>query len=245
MAKDPSRSKVIQGLAEQLRRIERSQRRFVAANGSATLSSGIRALDRLLPEEGFGRGTIVEWLADGQGTGVATLAILAARQATATGGAFVVIDPQQQFYPPAAAGWGINLDHTTIVRTNRTPDTLWALEQSLQCTGVAAAWCWVDRLNNRMFRRLQLAAETGGGIGLLLRPAATRRGPSWADVRLLVQPLPSQSDSCGRRLRIELLHCRGGMSGQSLELEISDETSDVHLVPQLAAATCAERAAGA
>jgi len=49
----------------------------------------------------------------------------------------------------------------------------------------------------------------------------------------------------GRRLRIELLACRGGKSGAAVELEICDETGVVRLAPQLARAANLRRAAGA
>jgi len=51
----------------------------------------------------------------------------------------------------------------------------------------------VQRLSWLEARRLQLAAEQGGGLGLLIRPEAVRHQPSWADVRLLVEPLPTTS----------------------------------------------------
>ena len=44
-----------------------------------------------------------------------------------------------------------------------------------------------------------------------------RREPTWADVRLLVQPLAGQQP---RQVRVTLLHCRGGGSKGSVELEI-------------------------
>jgi hypothetical protein len=49
-------------------------------------------------------------------------------------------------------------------------------------------------LADREFRRLQLAAETGGTLGLLVRPAQARDEPSWADLRLLVEPVIRTSE---------------------------------------------------
>lgn len=113
-------------------------------------------------------------------------------------------------------------------RVSGASDLLWALEQSLRCPGVAVVVGWIDQINSGPFRRLALAAETGGGVGLLLRPAKFRTQSSWADVRLLVEPLPGGSlHSKGRRLRVELVYCRGRMSGGTIELEIDDETGVV------------------
>jgi hypothetical protein len=58
-------------------------------------------------------------------------------------------------------------------------------------------------LSDRPFRRLQLAAESGGGLGFLVRPMTCRAEPSWAAVRLGVTALPSAELS--RRWRVEAI----------------------------------------
>jgi hypothetical protein len=58
-------------------------------------------------------------------------------------------------------------------------------------------------LSDRPFRRLQLAAEAGGGLGFLVRPMACRAEPSWAAVRLGVSAQPS--GELERRWRVEAL----------------------------------------
>ncbi len=119
-----------------------------------------------------------------------------------------------------------------------------ALDQALRCPAVAAVVAWPEsldgKLDGRTFRRLQLAAEQGGGLGLLIRPESVRSQPSWADVRLLVEPLPSTAPY-GRRMRVVLLRCRGGghrvghhvpmvvVGEQTVEVEIDHET---HPLPE-------------
>jgi protein ImuA len=200
------------------------------------VKSGCSALDQSLPDRGFRRGTLVEWLSGGEGAGTVTLALLVARQACLQGGALVVLDRSREFYPPAAARLGIDLARLIVVQPAGQADHHWALDQSLRCPAVAAALAWPDAmgetLDSRTFRRLQLAAEEGGGLGLLVRPESVRQQPSWADVRLLVEPLPPvpgkgeegrgkrEERRGGRRLKILLLRCRGGTDGRSAELEI-------------------------
>jgi hypothetical protein len=111
---------------------------------------------------------------------------------------------------------------------------------------VAALLTWADRLDGHVFRRIQLSTEEGGSLGLLLRPQEAQGEPSWADVRLGVEPLPAleQDEKVtstlgtkyrapfsgrGRRLRIDLLRCRGSAGGESIEVEIDDETHTVYL----------------
>ena len=210
----------------------------------ATVSTGCEALDRLLPGHGFRRGTLVEWLAAEPGGGAATLAFYAAREAARQGGVLVVLDRAGEFYPPAAIRLGIAIEKLLVVQAVEEAETTWALDQALRCPAVAAAVAWPERLDDRTFRRLQLASEEGGTLGLLVRPQAARAEPSWADVRLGVEPLPA-SAAAARRLRIQVLRCRGSAAGGSVEVEIDDETRPVHLASPLVDPTARRRAARA
>jgi protein ImuA len=191
---------MVEELREQVRRIEGARRRSEAEDGEAVVSSGAPPLDRLLPEGGLLRGSLVEWLVEGEGRGAGMLALIAAREAALEGGAVVVMDRGKSFYPPAAAALGIDLEKLIVVRAGHEKDELWALEQSLACRGVAAVWAPLARLDWRSFRRLQLAAESSGALGLLLRPNQVRGQPSWAHLQLCVgQPLPVESSRGGDR----------------------------------------------
>jgi len=197
----------------------------VTESSAAIVSSCCEALDRLLPAGGFRRGTLVEWLSNSSGSGAGTLAMLVARQAALEGGAVVVMDRHHWFYPPAAAALGVDLEHVIIVRPDTARDEIWALDQSLRCPGVAAVWSSLgDQLDQRDFRRLQLAAEIGASLGLLLRPATVRGKPTWSDVQLLVEPRPTQSADA-RRLHVQLTRCRGHLQPRA---EVDLEIDHVH-----------------
>jgi hypothetical protein len=228
---------LVQTLREEIARIEGTRR----SPDELPVSSGCAALDEILPQRGFRRGSLAEWLHDGDGAGATTLAMLAAREACRQGGTLVVVERQRQFYPPAAVRLGIAPEQLLLVHAGTAADHDWALDQALRCPAVAAVAAWPDalggRLDGRTFRRLQLAAEESGGLGLLVRPARVRHEPSWAEVRLLIQPRPSGSlRSCRRRMRALLLHCRGGGEGRGIELEFNDETHTLHLAARLAPA---------
>jgi hypothetical protein len=245
------------------------------------LSSGLPAVDRLLPGGGLRRGMLMEWV----GSGVAqkwssgveeknihssatpllhystiTLSLLAAREACREGGMMVVVDLARTFYPPAAAAWGIDLTRLIIVRPKNARDALWATVQSLRSPAVAAVWAALDRIDDRAFRRLQLAAQSARAIGLLSRPASARGQPTWADVRLgvkirqgdwetgrqgrndgkkaswspsLLVPPPRRICDLSpsiRRVQIHLLRCRHGRSGGVAWLEIDDAAHAVREV---------------
>jgi hypothetical protein len=187
------------------------------------------AIDELLPQNSFRRGTLVELFGP-----AAALAVVLAREALRPGGTIAVIDQERRFYPPAAASMGIDLARLIVVQPDE-PD--WIVIQALSCPAIDAVLCWPDRLGAKMFRRWQLAAERGGSIGLLARPLTARGGPSWADVQLVVTPLAFD------RWRLE-------MQGQRPCVEFSiDERGSIHdclrMVPELAGAAAAFRAAGA
>jgi protein ImuA len=207
---------IVAELTERVRLIECPRQR-----PEGLFSSGHRRLDHLLPEGGFRRGTLVEWLAGCRGSGAGTLALLAARQAALQGGAIVVIDPDARFYPPGALHLGIELEQVIVVRPASEEDHAWAVDQTLRTRGVAAVWCAVPRQDDHTLRRWQLAAETTGALGLLLRPEAVRHDPSWAELRLLVEPLVrTRRAGRARQQRITLLRSRSGHSGRMIEIEL-------------------------
>jgi protein ImuA len=161
------------------------------------------------------------------------LAVAAAREAVGDGGAAIVIDRNQGFYPPAAVACRLDLASTIVVHPANEADERWALDQALRCPHAAAVLAWPRRLDGRTFRRLQLAAETSGAVGLLVRPAAAQREPSWADIRLAVAP---RAAPCGGwQLGVRILRARGSRlhgdpAGERAEIvvEIDPVSGDIH-----------------
>jgi len=242
-----SRAQVMEGLRDQLGRWGAVS----LAEEAAVFSCGAAAVDGLLPAGGLRHGMLVEWLGDFGRSGAVTLGLLAAREACREGGVLVVLDRAQTFYPPAAAAWGIDLNRLIVVHPQNARDELWAAVQALRSPVVAAMWANIERLDARAFRRLQLAAEAGRTLGVLVRPITARGQPSWADVRLEVSArswdLKSEDWKDGRlrmndeRLRrtkithpssfifhltryvhVELTHCHSGRPGAAVTLEIDD-----------------------
>lgn len=237
-----ARDQLLQALREQINRLEGARR---PGGNRGVVSSGCEPLDRLLPDKGFRGGTLVEWLTVGDGSGRETLAFGTAREACREGGAVVVLDHTGEFYPPAAVRLGIPLEQMIVVRARSRADNTWALDQALRCPAVAAVVAWPAKLDGHTFRRLQLAAEEGGGLGLLVRPEAARREPSWAEVRLWIEPLPTAAPETPRRLKIQVLRSPHRRSGGSVEVEIDHETHLVYLAGRLAHPANPRRAAGA
>jgi hypothetical protein len=94
----------------------------------------------------------------------------------------------------------------------RTPESLWAFEQTLGsgASDVALAWA-AQSPRTRDIRRLQLAAERGRSLGVLFRPHRAARESSPAVLRVAIEPKPEGA-------RITLLKSRGGARG-SIEVQ--------------------------
>jgi hypothetical protein len=234
---------------------------LAGAEDAPVFSCGTAAIDRLLPGGGLRHGMLVEWVGKKEQQGsraaeqqrrngyrssalplfcssTATLSLLSAREACREGGALVVIDRRQTFYPPAAAAWGIDLERLIVVRPHSARDEMWAAVESLRSPAVAAMWTAVDRLDSRAFRRLQLAAQAGRTLGLIMRPARARAEPSWADVTLEAGPLSfvrcplhsrhgSRTTDHGRHVQVHVLRTRHGCAGESAAIEIDDANHTV------------------
>lgn len=85
-----------------------------------------------------------------------------------------------------------------VIRPDSEADEIWAIDQALRCPGVAAVVGWPRRVAPTPLRRWQLAAKASGVVGLLVRPAAARQQPTWAEVRVQVQPASHGQTAGGR-----------------------------------------------
>ncbi len=209
-------------LAREVKHIEVAGRATHADLGrtKAIFSTGCEALDGCLPERGYASGTVVEYLQGHMSSGATTLALVAAREAlTKTDRFCVVVDWEQRFYPPAAAALGIDLKRVVIVRPHSLAERLWAIDQALQSPAIAAVVAQVEQMDDRAARRLQLAAERGGSVGLLVRGSASQHHPSWAEVQWMVQPIAERSNH--RQLQLDLIRARGASRLSSVRVQLN------------------------
>jgi hypothetical protein len=229
---------LVEALAVQVRRCETARR----PRSSSAISTGYAALDRALAGAsmttgGLARGTLVEWLSADGGCGATALALAAARQACGETGTLVVLDRRRTFYPLAAAARGIDLSRLLVVRPQSDRDETWAIDQALRSGGASAVLAWSEKLDDHLFRRLQLAAEAGDTLGLFVRPARAVAEPSWAEVRMLVEPLaslPAGDGRASRRVQITLLRSpgRAALQARRVMLDLEDPLQGEDIEPQ-------------
>ena len=144
------------------------------------LPTGFAALDEYLPDGGWPRTGLIEFLVSRFGSGELTLLV-----------------PVQTAPVAALVSCGVVLERVAVVGTCGTRQDarfrgdpgIWAFEQTLGSGACDAVLGWLRLVKTRDIRRLQLAAERGRTLGVLFRPRRAAREASAAVLRLSVEPL--------------------------------------------------------
>ena len=192
-----------------------------------TVSTGSPDLDRAL-SGGWPLGVLTELLVDLYGIGEFRLLIPVLNALSrGTKKSMALIAPPYIPYAPAFVRRGVDISRLLVVNCHRRIDVLWATEQALRSGTCAAVLVWSDGSDERLLRRLQLAAEEGaagersankrgpgneGCWAVLFRPSHFRRQRSPAALRIALQPGRSSGIS------MNIFKNRGG---QPQKLEIS------------------------
>ncbi len=225
MIADPTQNTRKQTIVELRSRLRAWERRWPQV-ATAFISTGCDALDAMFPGHGVRRGSLVEWVGDGDASGAGTLSLLVGRRLCGTDRPAILVDFQQQIYPVALSAFGFDLSTLVVVRPHSEREALWACEESLRCKAVAVVWARIEHLTGIAFRRLQLAAEESGGVGFFVRSAAALKQPSWADVRLRVVPRPAHGESpC---FQMQVASSRGKTMRSAADIEIDALRGTLH-----------------
>jgi hypothetical protein len=186
----------------------------------------LAGLDVLAGPKAFARGAVHEILCEKrQGPGMFFATVLA--RAACGEKAIVWSDPQRRLYPPAIAAAGIPLSRLVLLWPKNEKDELWALSESLRCSGVGVALACPKQLSTIEARRLQLAAERGGGVGILLRPNSAASTPYAAATRWLVSAMSGERTV--QKWKVQLIHGHGGQVGKTIVLEACRATNSVRV----------------
>ena len=184
-----------------------------AAPARPVWSTGCGSLDARLPGGGWPAASLIEVLLDDTGLGEVQLFLpaLVECQRNLQGGIgdapwLVWIAPPHEPYAPALAQQGIELGRLLVVRPTTATEALWAAEQALSSGVCAAVLLWLKGTDDRWLRRLKLAAEAGGALGVLFRPERHRFESSPATLRLVV----TKGSPCAH---VDLLKVQGGRPG--------------------------------
>ena len=218
---------VLNALRERIQRLEGG-----AARPRTVLPFGIQAIDQHLPEGGLALGALHEVAGGGQGAiDGAAAALFAAGIAARTRGQILWCVTRQDLFAPAIAQAGLLPDRVIYVDAGNETSILACFEEGLRHGGLGAVVAEVARLSMTASRRLQLAAEGSGALGIAIRrwrrqtEAVDFGQPTAAVTRWRVTALPSTPlpvPGVGRaRWQLELIRCRAGDSAD-FEVEACD-----------------------
>ena len=176
--------------------------------------SGFPELDASLPGGGWPVGAIAELMSDAIGIGGLSLLVPVLSRLARAGRYIAWIAPPYLPYAPALAQRGLPLQRVLLIQTRSLQQSLWATEQALRCPAVGAVLGWPASIVDKNVRRLQLAAEAGGSLGILYRPPEAARESSPAALRLRLHAAPDG-------LVIEIQKSRGGAAGLKLRVGVA------------------------
>jgi protein ImuA len=218
----PRSSRASQGTVTALQAaIARIERGGGAAARHGSVPLGVAEIDGVLPGGGFAAGVVHEVTGSAGGGFVALLAGRFAGPVLWC----VMVSSRTELYGPGLAAFGLDTRRLVIARCANRQDMLWAMEEGLRDSTLATVVAEPDRpVALTASRRLQLAAETGGTTGLVLRrgTAEAALSPSavfsrWQADSVAALGVPG-APAEGVRWRLELLRCRGDISGKSRRL---------------------------
>lgn len=180
----------------------------------ASVGSGFAELDAALPGGGWPRAALTELTLEREGIGELRLTLPALARLQAEGRSIVWVDPPYRPYAPALAGAGLDLARLIVVRGCSPSEALWAYEQALRAPECAAAFAWMNAHEERVLRRLQVAAREGRTWGVLWRRPGQRASATAAPLRLALAPAQGQ-------LAVRVLKRRGAELAAPIVLDLA------------------------
>ena len=230
---------IVEELRERIQRLEGA-----AARRRTVLPFGVKEIDRRLPGGGLALGALHEVAGGGNGAiDGAAAALFTAGIAARTRGRVLWCLVRHDLFAPAIAQAGLSPDRVIYVEASDEKSVLACFEEGLRHGGLGAVVAEVARLSMTASRRLQLAAEGSGVIGIAIRrwrrqtEAADFGQPTASVTRWRVSVLPSTPlpvPGVGRaRWQVELIRCRAGESAD-FEVEACDAKGRLALPADLA-----------
>lgn len=229
-------SRVIDDLRERIAHLEGT-----VARKAVVLPFGIPDMDGRLPGGGLAYGAIHEIAGGGAGTiDGAAAALFAGGIAARSRGKVLWCLTRPDLFAPALSQAGLHPDRVIFCEADKEEDVLASMEEGLSFGGLAAVVGELVRLPMTASRRLQLAAEKTGTIGLIVRrwrrqtEASDFGNPTASTTRWRISVLPSEpipTAGVGRaRWLAELMRVK---AGESCEFEIGacDVSGRVCLLP--------------
>jgi hypothetical protein len=198
--------------------------RGASASPAAGIATGFADLDAQLGG-GWPEGALVEILHAHAGIGEFRLLLPALARLSREPRWIALVAPPYIPYAPALVRAGVDLSRVLVIWSrdcaNAASDALWAAEQALRAGTCSTMLAWprvsrpgsAHRLDFRVLRRLQLAAEQGNTLGVLFRPIVHESESSPAALRLKLSPAEGG-------VTVQVLKRRGGWAAGPAVIEL-------------------------
>jgi len=229
-------SRVVEELRDRIAHLEGS-----ASKKAMVLPFGVREIDERLPGGGLAYGALHEVAGGGAGTvdGAAAALFTAGIAARSKGKVLWCLTRPDLFFP-AVSQAGLHPDRVIFCEADKEEDVLASMEEGLSFGGLGAVVGELVRLPMTASRRLQLAAEKTGTLGLVVRrwrrqtEASDYGNPTASTTRWRVTVLPSEPlpvAGVGRaRWLAELMRVKAGECAE-FEIGACDAKGRVCLLP--------------
>ncbi|AGS24440.1 ImuA family protein [Rhizobium etli] len=230
-----ARERVISDLRDRIATLEGG----AARKRGCCLAFGVPKIDTVLPGGGLAYGALHEFAGGGSGTvDGAAAALCVAGIAARTKGQILWCMTRPDLFFPALAQAGLHPDRVFFAEADREEDVLATMEEGLGYGGLGAVVGEIVRLPMTASRRLQLAAEKTGTMGLAVRrwrrqtEASDLGQPTASTTRWRVSVLPSEElpvPGVGRpRWLLELMRVKAGKCAEFI-VGACDATGRIHL----------------
>ena len=175
------------------------------------MTTGYPQLDSILPEQGWPKSTLVEVITPHWGIGELKLLLPLMKYMTEQKRYLLWVSPPYIPYAPALVEAGVDINYLIVINPEVScKDALWSMEKALQSDACGMVLAWLDWLPNGVVRRLQLAAQNSGSLGVLFRQRNDKNSP--AALRL-------QLNSSVNSVQVQVLKARGTYRYRSARLD--------------------------
>jgi protein ImuA len=148
------------------------------------------------------------------------------------GAACVWVSTSRRLFPASLGLFNVAPERIIFVDVQTEKDVLWITEEALKCGGFAAVVAELHNVSLIESRRLQLAVESSGVTGFILRKDGNKTASTVATARWKISPLPSQTEDGMPglgfpRWQVELLKVRNGNPGSFILEWAGEKFEDV------------------
>ncbi|RZL20426.1 MAG: Error-prone repair protein ImuA [Pedobacter sp.] len=184
-----------------------------------TISTGLGPIEAAFPNKTFPTGAVHEFTSQAFSHVAATNGFIGGILSSLMqkGGACLWIGTKRSVFPAALHLFGINPERIIFIDPTHTKHALWAIEEALKCSTLAAVVGELSDLTFTQSQRLQLAVEQSHVTGFIHRIGARSNNAMACVSRWKITPVLSESDGLPGlglpRWNVQLIKVRNGIPG--------------------------------